>query len=376
MARLTVKTVETIRASADRKELPDGYVKGLYLIVQPSGSKSWAVRYRYGGKTRKATLGGYPIFDLRQARDKATQLLRTVTEGRDPERRRSGSVEDVVAEFLSRHCKSYRPKTLREAERLLRRYVLDRWHGRQIDTITRADVRALLDRLADTPVQANRLHAHVSKLFKWAIANDILAVSPVAGIGRPAKETPRDRVLDGAELRAVWRAADRVGYPFGPIVQLLVLTGQRRGEVTGMLWSELDLTNAIWVLPKDRTKNGRRHEVPLSRQAVTILNAVPRLSDIYVFSANSRTPFRSTDKGKDRLDALTDIKDPWVLHDLRRSAASGLAKLGVSLVVIEKVLNHVSGSLAGIVGVYQRHEFADEKRQALQQWADHVGRLV
>jgi integrase len=372
--RLTVKSVESIRPSADRRELPDGYVKGLYLIVQPSGSKSWAVRYRYGGYSRKHTIGSYPVFDLKQARDKAAQLLRVVSEGRDPEQRRSGSIEDVVAQFLEQHCKDYRPRSLKEVERLLRLNVLDRWHGRQIDSITRADIRALLGRLANTPVQANRLHAHVSKLFKWAVANDILAASPVAGIGRPAKEEPRDRVLGDAELTAVWRAAE--GYPFGDIVKLLILTGQRRGEVTGMQWSELGPEAGLWTLPKERTKNNRRHEVPLPKQAAAILKAAPRISDTYVFSINSGTPFASHDKAKARLDQSTGISTPWRLHDLRRTMASGMARLGVSLVVIEKVLNHVSGSLAGIVGVYQRHSYAEEKRQALQLWADHVEGMV
>jgi integrase len=373
MARLTTKAVEAAKGAAGRREIPDQYVRGLYLIVQPTGSKSWAVRYRYGGRPRKHTIGSYPVFDLKQARDKAGVLLRAVSEGRDPEQRRSGSVEDVVAQFLEQHCKSYRPRSLKEARRLLR--LLDRWHGRQIDSITRADIRALLARLADTPVQANRLHAHVSKLFKWAVANDILVASPVAGIGRPAKEQARDRVLNDTELATIWRAADKIGYPFGDIVKLLILTGQRRGEITGVTWSELDLEGGIWTLPRERTKNGRRHEIPLSRQAAAILETAPRISDIYVFS-NSGTPFASHDKGKARLDERCRTPTPWRLHDLRRTTASGLARLGVSLVVIEKVLNHTSGSFAGIVGVYQRHEYANEKRAALQQWADHVDGAV
>ena len=174
------------------------------------------------------------------------------------------------------------------------------------------------------------------------------------------------------ELRLVWQAADKIGFPFGPIVQLLILTGQRRGEVTGMQWGELQA--GLWTLPRERVKNDRRHDVPLSRQAAAIIERLPRISDRYVFSLNGNKPFNGF-KAKERLDKLASIA-PWTLHDLRRTAASGMARLGVSLVVIEKVLNHVCGSLAGVVGVYQRHEFADEKRAALQLWADHVERLV
>jgi integrase len=157
-------------------------------------------------------------------------------------------------------------------------------------------------------------------------------------------------------------------------VQLLILTGQRRSEVGGLQWSEIE--GDTWVIPKERAKNARRHEVPLSKQAIAVINELPRVGDRYAITLNGEKPLNNWKKDKDRLDELAAPRDDWTLHDLRRTAASGLAKLGVSLVVIEKVLNHVSGSLAGIVGVYQRHEFADEKRAALQQWANHVEGLV
>jgi integrase len=234
----------------------------------------------------------------------------------------------------------------------------------------------VLDRI-EAPVATNRVHSIVRKFFNWAVENDLIANSPVAGIKPPNPETSRDRVLTDDELKAVWREAEKVGYPFGSILQLLILTGQRRGEVTGMMWSELDLDAGLWVLPRERVKNNRRHEVPLSRQAVAILRALPRIGDkcsgsahSYVFTLNGTAPYNGF-KAKDRFDVGIA---PWTVHDLRRTCASGMARLGTNLVVIEKVLNHVSGSLAGIVGVYRRHEFAAEKRAALQQWADHVER--
>jgi integrase len=379
MAGLTVKSVETARAASERREIADAYMRGLYLVVQPTGSKSWAVRYRHAGKSHKGTLGPYPAFDLKQARDAAAKVLRAVAEGRDPRQRQAGSVEDAVAQFLQRHCKSYRPKSRSEAERLLRLYVVDKWGRRKLDEITRADVRAMLDGI-DAPVAANRTHSVVRKFFNWAVENDLIAASPVAGVRTPHEEKSRDRVLTDNELRAVWNAADKAGV-FGSILKLLILTGQRRSEMTEMEWAELDLEAGLWTLPRERVKNDRRHEVPLSRQAVTIIKELPRIGDgkaaagaRYVFSLNGRTPFNGF-KTKERFDAVVNIA-PWTIHDLRRTAASGMARLGVSLVVIEKVLNHVSGSLAGIVGVYQRHEFAEEKRATLQQWADHVERVV
>ena len=226
----------------------------------------------------------------------------------------------------------------------------------------------------EAPIEANRVYSIVRKFFTWAVENDLVVNSPVFGLRAPNPETSRDRTLTDGELKAVWRAADKIGYPFGTIVQLLILTGQRRSEVGGLQWPEIE--GDTWIIPRERTKNGRRHEVPLSKQAVAIINELPRIGDSYAFTLNGEKPLNNWKKDKDRLDGLAAPPDDWTLHDLRRTAASGMAKLGVSLVVIEKVLNHVSGSLAGIVGVYQRHEYAEEKRTALQLWADHVQRLV
>jgi integrase len=347
-------------------------MRGLYFIVQPTGSKSWAVRYRLGGRSRKHTIGPYPAFDLKHARDAAGKVLRAVAEGHSPQHRDVNNVAGAVERFLARHCKYYRPGPRKEAERLLRLYIVGPLGGRRLDTVTRADIRAVLDGIT-APVVANRVHSITRTLFNWAVEGDLLASSPVAGIKAPHPQRSRDRVLTDDELRAVWRAADKLDYPFGPIVRMLILTGQRRSEVAKITRSEI--VGDLWTLPRERVKNDRRHEVPLSRQARALLESLPRIGDEFVFTLNGKTPYARFHWGKGRLDKMVGI-EPWTLHDLRRTAASGMARLHINLVVIEKVLNHVSGSLAGIVGVYQRHEFAEEKRVALQQWADHVEGLV
>jgi integrase len=382
MARLTVKSVETAAPGEARREIPDGYVKGLYLIVQPSGAKSWAVRYRHGGRPRKYTIGNYPLYGLKEARERGIEALRAASEGRDPavtETPSVDSIESAVEEFLERHVRrNYRPRPMGEAERLLRSYVVETWRGRRVSSIARADVRRMLDRIVErgTPIAANRVHSVTRGLFNWLVGQEIIAASPCTGLKPPAgKEGSRDRVLSDDELRRVWQAAGQLG-PYGAMVRLLILTGQRRGEVAGMEWAELDLENRLWTLPRERVKNDRRHEVPLSPQAVAIIQSLPRISDRYVFSVNGTAPANDFGGNRDRLHGLLGDMSPWVLHDLRRTAASGMARLGISLAVIEKILNHVSGSFAGIVGVYQRHEFADEKRAALEKWADHVERLV
>jgi integrase len=348
-------------------------MRGLYLIVQPTGRKTWAVRYRLGGKSAKHTVGPYPAFSLKQARDAAAAVLRLIAEGRAPRQQGAGVVAQAVEQFLTRHGgKRYRPSSLANAKRRLERYVVENWGARNLDSITRADVRAMLDSI-EAPIEANRVYSIVRKFFAWAAENDLIVNSPVFGLRAPNPETPRDRTLTDDELKAAWRAAEKIGYPFGSLVQLLILTGQRRSEVGGFQWSEI--VGETWIIPKERAKNGRRHEVPLPKQAMAIIDGLPRIGDSYAITLNGQKPLNNWKKDKDRLGKLAGFYD-WTLHDLRRTVASGMAKLGVSLVVIEKVLNHVSGSLGGIVGVYQRHEYSEEKWQALQLWADYVEGLV
>jgi integrase len=385
---LTVRAVEAMRPAADRREIADGYLAGLYLVLQPSGAKSWAVRYRHNGATRKFTIGSYPAVDLKAARELGAKALRAVAEGRDPGQEKAqarasqpDSIETVAKQFIERHCRRVnRPRTARETERLLRRNVLPRWRGRSVDSITRRDVLDVLDRVVDAgaPIEANRVLAATRKMFAWAVARDIIAASPCAGVTPPSPERSRDRVLNDNELRLVWLAAKQIGWPFGPLVQLLALTGQRREEIGQMRWSEIDLEKRLWTMPPTRTKNNQQHEVALSAPAVAILKSVPRLagSDL-AFTTNGATPVSGYSKAKRQIDALLPPNTPhWTLHDLRRTAASGMARLGINLPVIEKILNHASGSFAGIVGVYQRHSFADEKRHALEAWGNFVAALV
>ncbi len=284
MARaLTTRAVETLRPTGlGRQEIPDAHMPGLYLVLQASGSKSWAVRYRHLGRPRKHTIGPFPAIDLKAARSLAGKALRAVAEGRDPGAEKvqarvakSDSIESVAAEFIERHCKrSNRLRTAQETERLLRLHVLPRWRGRTITSITRRDVRELLDRMVDSgkPVGANRTLTAMRTMFRWAIERNIVEHSPCDGVREPTAEHSRDRTLTDPELRDVWLAADRVGWPFGPLVKLLILCGQRRDEVARMTWAELDLVERLWKLPRSRTKNNRPHEIPLSTAAMAVLD--------------------------------------------------------------------------------------------------------
>ena len=272
---------------------------------------------------------------------------------------------------------------------MLVKEVANRWNGRRLSQITRAHVHEMLDEIVDrgTPIRANRVFAQMRKMCRWAVARGIIDRSPCEGMSAPSPETRRDRVLDDAELKLAWEAFEAIGWPFGPIGKLLFLTGARRDEVAGMEWREIDLDARTWTLPASRTKNKREHVVPLSDAAVEILADLPRVEGgRFVFSTTGRTAVSGFSRAKASVDAaiiqrlrkdaeergddLTDVKGPpsWMLHDLRRTVATNLQKLGVRLEVTVAVLNHVSGSRAGIVGIYQRHSWAEGKRAALDAW--------
>jgi integrase len=391
MARLTAKTVENAKPRAARVEVPDSGCRGLYLIVQPSGRKAWAVRYRFQGKPRKLTLNG--VGSLAAARKAATDALHELELGNDPASlkfdakaaeekaaalRAGDTVDNLASQFIERYAKKQtRENSWRMTQRIFDRIVLPAWRGRIIHDIKRRDVIDLVEGVAErTPILANRVHAALSKFFNWLASRDVIVASPCAGVARPSKEQPRDRILNDEEIKAVWTACDAIGGQGGACVKMMLITGQRRGEVAGMRRGEIE--GDMWTLPPERTKNGQKHLVPLSRQAMAIIKSMPQIvGDVdYVFPGSGNRRLAGFSHIKDRIDARTKFKAPWTIHDLRRTVASGMARIGITLPVIERVLNHAGGSFAGIVGVYQRHDYAAERRQALETWGTFVADLV
>jgi integrase len=223
-------------------------------------------------------------------------------------------------------------------------------------------------------VMANRLLATLRKLFNWSVSRGIISVAPSAGISAPYRERARDRVLKDDELAAVFNAAKQVGGCYGSIVQMLVLTGQRRGEVSEMTWKELDQERDLWTIPAARAKNGKAHTVHISKLAMQVLSPLPKVGE-FVFTSNGKTPFSGFSKSKKRLDELSGVSD-WRLHDIRRTVISGMAQLGIAPHVADKILNHQSGTISGVAAVYQRHEFLEERKLALDAWDHHVQSLT
>jgi integrase len=359
----------------------DEDLKGFGLKLTPAGRKVFLVQYRPAGdrrNPRKYTIGEYGSVTPHKARIEAQRVLAERAAGRDPQaekqiskrRIRSEQVAELAAEFIARHASQNR--TGAETARFFNREVLPFWGSWTVGEVRKRDVIALLDRVRErgSPIMANRVLASVRKFFNWCIGRGILEVSPCSGITAPAREQTRHRVLADEELVSVLDAARQIAFPFGSIVQVLALTGQRRDEVGRMDWEHLDLRHKVWVIPGEHAKNGKPHLVQLSKPVLAILEAVPRTGDL-VFSRDGKRFFQGYSKAKARLDRLSGVSD-WTLHDLRRTVVSGMAQLGVAPHVADKILNHQSGTISGVAAVYQRHEFLKERKQALELWGDHI----
>jgi integrase len=399
--RLTDRGVERLRPpAAGRLQIPDAVTPGLWLRVTPNGAKSWSILYRLPGRivSQRLTLGRWPAISCGDARKLASEALVKVAKGADPaaakrERRHANgdAFEHVAEAWLTRRVRG-RIKTASEVEGLVNNKLLPAWRGRRIGSITRADIHRILDAEIDAGHHrtANKLLGHLHLLFAWSIERDYLAPEkdPTLRLRPPGEEKSRDRVLSDAELRLVWLAAGRLSWPWCPIVRLLILTGQRRMEVGGLAWAELDLDAAEWHLPAERSKSTRLHTIPLSDAALAILRGLPRIAGKgapLVFPARTGKPVSGYSKAKDAIDrklarlAAEEGVDPpadWRLHDLRRTAISGMARLGVQPHILAAVANHAPAGTMGVTAVYNRFKYGAEARQALALWAGHVVALV
>jgi integrase len=375
---LTTKSIEAARPGAARYELPDGGCRGLYLITQPSGVKSWACRYRCNGRTSKFTIGQFPAVSLAEARKLAATAMEQVARGIDPaaEKREAktadcgrDTVERLAILFLEQHAKrKTRATSWKAVEGTFRREVLPAWGRRAITDIRRRDVADLVNAVAMTrPIMANRLLAHLSRFFRWCVARDWLSGSPCVGVERPAPETVRSRCLTDDEVRCFWAATETLPAPFGDIYRLLLLSAARKQEVGGMRWAELDIARRLWTLPAVRNKAGVDLVRPLGSQAWAIITAQPRSSE-FVFGRN-RSVFAHS---KLRLDRAMQIA-PWRNHDLRRVARSLLSRGRVNADIAEMLLGHL---LPGIRKTYDVHGYIDEKRTAYEALEREVDLII
>lgn len=364
-----------LKFTGERMEYRDQETPGLWLRLGEASLTWWCI-YKVAGKTQRIKIGIYPGMGLSEARKEVLKLRTSIHEGKDPaaEKRMEKRVPtfgDVAAEYLEKHAVHKRTK--REDERILNHDVLPQWKDLKINKITRRQVIALMDDIVSrgSPVMANRTLALVRKVFNWAIERDIVDASPCLRVKPPAPEKSRERWLSDDEILAVWEAFEAESAT-GSVFKILLLAAQRLGETLAMGWSDVDLETGSWTIPAHVAKNGRAHIVPLSPPAIDILRGLQRRNE-WVFPSTRRLGAHIINLGKahQRIQALSGVT--FHIHDLRRSCATGMARLGIDRVVIGKILNHTDGS---VTAIYERHGYEAEKRHAMEVWGNHVMRVV
>src|SRR5258707_6181381 len=383
--RLTKSAIDSLPTSKSDVVYWDAGYPGFGLKVTPKGRKVFIVLYGTAGagsKLRKYTIGPYGRVTLHQARVAAEKVFAAKLEGRDPAaekraaRRRivADRVEDLLETFIAQRLSQNRSGG--EIARLLRREIGKSWAGRSIHEISKRVVVGGVTAMGQggAPVAANKTLKSIKTFLRWCVSRAVLDQSPAEGVPLPSKEVARDRVLEDNELALVILAARKLGGPYGGIVELLALTGQRREEVARLQREELDLTRQVWTLPKTRTKNAKVHIVHLSEQSMAVVKRAEQ-TGLYVFSLLGTKPFPGFSRAKRRLDQLSGVTG-WRLHDLRRTCVSGMARLGIAPHVADKILNHQAGTISGVAAVYQRHEFLAERQEDLKPWGTHVARIV
>jgi integrase len=425
---LTAAAVKNYRPGEGRREIPDAGSPGLYLVIQASGHRSWAMRFRRpNGKPAKLTLGpvdlsgkeaeSEPVLDspltLAAARRLAADVHRQRAMGRDvvaeydASRRRQKSehlsrakntfaaaARDFIEQYASKKTRRWRetarllglayPRTGGEPTQI-KGGLCERWSDKPIAEIDSHDIHSLIDetrrsgapgleRRSDGPTEARArvMLSCLSKMFGWLVQHRRVSQNPCKDVHRPEASRARDRVLSDGEIVKFWRATDAERKEFSALFKLLLLTGCRLNEVAGMRRAELSDDGAIWNIPGARTKNKRPHVVPLAPLAQKMVKSG---SEEFVFTTTGRSPVSGWSKIKGRLDEAMKIP-PWRLHDLRRTAATGMAEIGIAPHIVEAALNHISGAKAGVAGTYNRAAYASEKRAALERWASHVEGLV
>jgi integrase len=376
MGMFTDKMIRGLKhpASGQQDVWEGGKIKGFGIRVGKE-TKTFFVGVRVNGKYRRISIGQYDEgglagVSLKEARDKAYQIVGDAHAGVAPEvrkrREERGTFGAVTEAFMTDYAHSHRTRD--EMQRIIN-HDLTEWHDRQITEITRSEIKELLRVKARTaPIMANRIKSLISKIFSWAVKEEIIEASPAMLLDPPGQEVERERKLSADEIKKVWAGFDKLGYPFGSVFKFLLVTGQRLGEVAGMRWDEI--ADDGWHLPGERAKSGKGHLVPLSSLAKEILSSLPQIGE-YVFRARKDRPLNSW-HAKGRVDELSGVAD-WRLHDLRRTFATHLRSIGIDRLTVSKLLNHAE---AGVTKIYDRYAADPEKTVAMERWANRLREII
>lgn len=380
MVKLTIKTVQAVKPGPKDTIVHDDEVTGFHLKVTPTGRRSFVLYYRTQDHVqRKMKLGEFPVTKPEQARAQAIELLNDVRLGGDPsaarQARRANRGDDTVASFFHEYLEAKsKLKSVGEIERLFKHDILPILGKRRAEEVTRAEVSRLLEGIERRSQSvALSVRRQLSAFYTWALPRLPDSFSnPVKSAVKITSLPSRKRVLSEAEVARLWKVLEGQPDPWRSALRLLLLTGQRTAEVLDANWAEFDLAQRMWTIPAQRAKNAKEHLVPLSPAVVELLRGLPQ-DKARLFPKGTGPRGRAAKRIR---IAMGEGTPPWVWHDIRRTVGTGMQRLGVQLEVTEGVLNHVSGSRAGIVGVYQLHDWAAEKRTALDAWGAEVERLV
>jgi integrase len=369
-----------LKAPAQREDYRDRSTKGLQLRVGTTGVRSFSYVYRIGRKMGRVSLGKYPDFSLKAARDKTNEYRRLVALGVDPRSEKNEKIKKeqmtvglMVEEFIEKYAKP-KNSSWKQAESNLRLYLISALGKKPIHEVTRPDIHQILDDLVGRGkhTAANRALAHTRKFFGWLVERGYLDYSPVAYIKPRHQEQEREKVLTDDEIRAIWIASEAMSGPYSAWIKLLLLCGQRRLETASLRRSQI--IDNCWHLSGADTKNKQLHITPLSKQAMALVERLLKQDGEFLIKTG-RTgdkPVNGFSKAKAQLDRLSGVQD-WKFHDIRRTVATNLSKLGVDRFLLQRIVNHTD---SGVTAIYDRYSYLEEKREALQRWADRLDDII
>lgn len=394
------RTIKSLKPKNIRYDFREKSGNGFAIRVFPSGEKSWIFLYTFEGRKRRLTLGNYPAMSLAKARQAHRDALSILTIGKDPglikkneknEARDSSTVNGLINEYIEIWAKPNK-RSWEEDKRILMRNIEPIWGKRKAASITRRDVILLLDSIKErgAPIAANRTLACIRRMFNFAIERDLVSASPCAAIKAPSKENQCTRCLTTDEIRLFWHSLSNSDLPdesqrtvkMSPqtrlALKLQLVTAQRKGEVIGAEWKDMDLINRIWTIPAAKAKNNNPHRVPLSDFAIELLHEIKKLNtnSQWLFpTARADKPVTGEAIAKALLRSIEAIgTEPFTPHDIRRTGATHMTAMGISRLVVSKILNHTDNN--SITAVYDRHSYDNEKRHALEAWSQKLKEII
>jgi len=388
--KFTARGIAALKVpSKGRLEYWDSDREGFGIRVTEKGAKSWFTMYWHKGRLRRHTLGRYPNLSLADAYEKASEARNSAAKGNDPAaEKKAQRLADTFGELAETYMKEYaigpdlnkpKKKSWKMDQYIIDQDLLSRWKNKKAKEIKKADVRELVRAVVNrgAEIHANRVFALVRKIFNFAVSEDLVEYNPCAALKQPTKARSRDRVLSVSEIRSVWLSSEQEDKLTAAMFKLRLLTAQRGGEVESIAWDDLDLNSSMWTIPASRAKNGLSHRVPLSPQVLQVFKSLTtfRCDSPWVFPSpvDKKKHIENVQKAIQRVRNRKDLNVDFRGHDLRRTAASYMASMGVSRLVISKILNHVE---KGITSVYDRHSYDAEKREALDAWGKRLEEIL